>query len=250
MTKKSLIIMGLVFGLILLGLTGCEQGAASGSEVAINAGTLQQGIWVTGKGEVKAVPDIATLRLGIEAEDRSVADARDRAAIAMNSVIDSLTSNGVAEKDIQTEYFSIQQVTRWNNNTQTQDIVGYRVSNLVNVKVRNIENIGMLIDAVSNSGGDLTRVNGIDFSIEDTSTYYQEARKEAVADAKNTAEQLADLSGVNLGNVIYISETLFNQPIIQRSGAVAAVDASVAETPISTGQLTISTSVQICYSIE
>ena len=251
MTKRNLIVMGLVFTLMLFGLTGCEQSTASGSGTAdMNGSGQQQGIWVTGEGEVTAIPDIATLRLGIEAQDSTVVAARNSAATAMNNVINSLTSNGVAEKDIQTEYFSIQPVTRWNNDTQTQDVIGYRVSNLVNVKVRDIENVGILIDTVVNSGGDLTRVNSIDFSIEDPSSYYHEARKEAVADARDTAEQLAEFSDVKLGNVTYISEGISNQPIIQRSNTIVATDASVAETPISTGQLTISTSVQICYSIE
>jgi uncharacterized protein YggE len=250
MTKRNLIVAGLVFTLILFGLTGCEQSTASGSELTdANDGNQQQGIWVTGEGEVTATPDIATLRLGIEAQDSTVVAARDSAATAMNNVIDSLTSNGVAQKDIQTEYFSIQQITRWNSDTQTQDVTGYRVSNMVNVKVRDIENVGMLIDTVVSAGGDLTRVNSIDFSIEDPSSYYKEARKAAVTDARDTAEQLAEYSGVNLGNVIYISEGTSNLPIVQRSGAIPAADSSVT-TPISTGQLTISTSVQICYSIE
>jgi uncharacterized protein YggE len=251
MNKRNLIVAGLVFTLMLFGLTGCEQSTASGSELAdVNIDNQQQGIWVTGEGEVTAIPDIATLRLGIEAQDSTVVAARDSAATAMNNVINSLTSNGVAQEDIQTEYFNIQQVTRWNNDTQTQDVIGYQVSNIVNVKVRNLENTGMLIDAVVSAGGDLTRVNSIDFSIEDPSSYYQEARKAAVTDARDTAEQLADYSGVKLGNVIYISEGTSNQPIVQRSGAIAATDVSAVETPISTGQLTISTSVQICYSIE
>jgi uncharacterized protein YggE len=250
MNKRNLIVAGLVFTLMLFGLTGCEQSTASGSELAdVNIDNQQQGIWVTGEGEVTAIPDIATLRLGIEAQDSTVVAARDSAATAMNNVINSLTSNGVAQKDIQTEYFSIQPVTRWNNDTQTQDVIGYQVSNIVNVKVRNLENTGMLIDAVVSAGGDLTRVNSIDFSIEDPSSYYQEARKAAVTDARDTAEQLAEYAGVNLGNVIYISEGVSNQPIVQRSGAVPAAETSVT-TPISTGQLTISTSVQICYSIE
>jgi uncharacterized protein YggE len=250
MNKRNLIVAGLVFTLMLFGLTGCEQSTASGSELAdVNIDNQQQGIWVTGEGEVTAIPDIATLRLGIEAQDSTVVAARDSAATAMNNVINSLTSNGVAQKDIQTEYFNIQQVTRWNNDTQTQDVIGYQVSNIVNVKVRNLENTGMLIDAVVSAGGDLTRVNSIDFSIEDPSSYYQEARKAAVTDARDTAEQLAEYAGVNLGNVIYISEGVSNQPIVQRSGAVPAAETSVT-TPISTGQLTISTSVQICYSIE
>jgi uncharacterized protein YggE len=250
MNKRNLIVAGLVFTLMLFGLTGCEQSTASGSELAdVNIDNQQQGIWVTGEGEVTAIPDIATLRLGIEAQDSTVVAARDSAATAMNNVINSLTSNGVAQEDIQTEYFNIQQVTRWNNDTQTQDVIGYQVSNIVNVKVRNLENTGMLIDAVVSAGGDLTRVNSIDFSIEDPSSYYQEARKAAVTDARDTAEQLAEYAGVNLGNVIYISEGVSNQPIVQRSGAVPAAETSVT-TPISTGQLTISTSVQICYSIE
>ncbi len=134
--KWILVIIGLAAILVTLGLTGCEQsGVASGEISNINLSSQQNGIWVTGQGEVSVKPDIAIISLGIESEDSSVAAARDRAAAAMNDVMNALSVNGIAEKDIQTQYFNIQQVRTWDRETEKEVITGYRVTNTVTVTI-------------------------------------------------------------------------------------------------------------------
>ncbi len=246
--KWLFITIGLVAILATVVLTGCDQGSAALGEVTqLNLSSQQQGIWVTGQGEVSGAPDIATLRLGIEAQAASVADAQEQAQNAMSKVMDALAANGIDEKDIQTQRFNIQQMTRWDPNRQEEEITGYRVTNIVTVKVRDIDNTGTVIDAVAQAGEDMTRVDSIDFSIEDPADLYEEARKEAMADAKAKAEQLADLAGVNLDKPTYISETLYTPPVYSR----AAVDLEEAQagTPISPGELDISISLQVAYAI-
>ena len=200
MQKKWLFItIGLVAILATVVLVGCDQGSAALGEITqLNLSSQQQGIWVTGEGEVSGVPDIATLRLGIEAQATSVADAQEQAQNAMSKVMDALAENGIAERDIQTQQFSIHRVTRWDRDKEEEVITGWRVTNIVTVKVRDIDNTGTVIDAVAQAGGDVTRVDSINFSIEDPADLYEEARKEAMADAKAKAEQLADLAGVHL----------------------------------------------------
>ena len=245
MKKYLLLVVGLAVVLAVVSFSGCGSGSTVLEGISISS--QQEGIWVTGQGKVAAVPDIATLRLGVEAREASVAEAQTQAAEAMERVMDALTDHGVAEKDIQTQYFSIQQVTKWNRETEEETVVGYRVRNVVTAKIRDIDKIGVIIDAVAEAGGDLIRIDSISFSVDDPSDYYQEARKEAVADAKAKAEQLAKLAGVTLGKPIYISEGMQVPPIYTRGVYEEAIPG--AETPISPGEMEISLTVQVVYAI-
>ena len=254
MKKIWLPAVGLALVLAVVGLSGCNPGGTtfSGlpSDLRVNLNSQQEGIWVSGRGEVSAVPDIATLRVGIEAQEATVAEAQSRAVEAMDRVMAALTGNGVAEKDIQTQYFNINQATRWDNVKQQEVVLGYRVTNMVTAKIREMDKVGTIIDAAAVSGGDLTRINGIGFSVDDPSAYYEEARLKAVADAKAKAEQLADLAGVKLGKPTYISEGAQAPPPIYRQDVYAkAAGAPAVETPISPGEIEISLDVQISYAI-
>jgi len=215
----------------------------------LNISSQQEGILVTGQGKVTAVPDIATLRLGIEVQAATVAEAQSQAIEAMDEVMAALTDNGVAEKDIQTQYFSIRQVTKWDRDKEEEIVIGYRVTNKVNAKIREIDKAGSIIDAVAEAGGDLTRIDSIDFSVDDPSAYYEEARQEATAKARDKAEQLAELAGVTLGKPIYISEGIQVPPITRGVVYEEALVAPAPETPISPGEMEISLTVQVAYAI-
>jgi uncharacterized protein YggE len=241
MKKYWLAAIGLVLVLAAVSLSGCSTTVRT-----IDSNSQQEGIWVSGEGKVTVIPNIATLTLGITAQAASVAEAQSQAAEAMNGVMTALADNGVAKKDIQTQHFSIDQVTRWDENKQQEVVVGYRVTNMVTAKIREIDKAGSIIDAVAAAGGDLTRINGISFSVDDPSPYYKEAREKAMADAKAKGEQLAELSGVRLGKPSYISEgTIY--PVYQRSLYEAAAP---APTPISPGELELTLTVQVVYDID
>lgn len=247
MKKIWSVAIGLALVLAVVGLVGCSAG---GTAPSINLNSQQEGIWVSGTGEVTAVPDIATLRLGIQAQETSVAEAQSKAAGAMDRVMAALTDSGVAKKDIQTQYFNIQQVTRWDNEKGQQIVIGYQVTNMVTAKIREIDKVGTIVDAVASAGGDLTRIDSIGFSVDDPSVYYEEARQKAIADARARAEQLANLAGVKLGKPTYISESAQVPPPIYAQGVYEkAAGALVVETPISPGEMKISLNVQLTYAI-
>ena len=246
MKKNWLLGISLALVLAIVGLCGC---ATPGQ---VNLVTQEEGIWVTSEGEVMAAPDIATLRLGIAAQAATVAEAQSEATEAMTKVMDALIDNGVAENDIQTQHFSIYQVTRWDRENEEEVVIGYRVTNMVTAKIREIDKeidkAGTIIDAVTEAGGDLTRIDGISFSVDDPSAYYEEAREKAIADAKAKAEQLAELAGVTLGKPTYISEGTHIPPPIYFRGA-DVVEAAAPETPISPGEIEISLTIQVAYAI-
>ena len=176
-------------------------------------------------------------------------DAQARAASAMDKVMTALASGGVAAKDIQTQYFSISRMARWDDKNQQEITIGYRVSNTVSARVREIDKAGAIIDAVAISGGDLTRINDISFTIDDPTIYRQEARDKPMADAKNKAEQLAALAGLRLGKPTYISESTYTPVPIYRGGAMMEGAAPTPTTPITPGEMEVTLNVQVVYAI-
>jgi len=247
MKKSWLVAISLALVLAIVGLCGCTAGSTTLGTIDLNS--QQEGIWVSGTGKVAVAPDIATLRLGISAQEATVAEAQIKAAEAMNGVMTTLTDNGVDEKDIQTQYFSIRQVTKWDREKEEEIVIGYRVTNMVTAKIREIDKTGSIIDAVAAVGGDLTRINSIAFSVDDPSAYYEETRQKAMADARAKAEQLAELAGVSLGKPTYISEGISIPPIYPRSVYVEEAPIPAPPTPISPGETEVSLTVQVVYAI-
>jgi uncharacterized protein YggE len=237
-------VAGLVVVGALVGVAGCTPVGTVGT---VQSGQ-QEGIWVSGTGTVTAAPDVVHIRLGIEAQQETVAQAQSDAAAAMVRVMTALGSGGVAEEDIQTQSFSIRQVTRWDRDLEEEIVVGYRVSNDVLVKVREVGRAAALIDAAVVAGGDFIRVDGISFTVDDPTPFHAQARQEAMADAAAKAEGLAELAGVRLGQATFISESSAGQPPVPVLAEMAVMSADVS-TPISPGEVEIRVTVQVVYDI-
>jgi uncharacterized protein len=259
MKKYWLILSSVVLGIILVGAAGCSyEGQVTPPSISgfvggpiIGSGQQQVGLWVNGEGKSKTTPDIVLLSLGIEAESKTVARSQQDAAQAMNAVMKVLKDNGIADKDIQTQQFSITPVTQYIEDQQRTIITGYRVTNTVVAKIRQIDKAGSVIDAVAEAGGNLTRIDNISFSIDDPTPNYNEARALAVKDGMARARQMADAAGIRLGKLIYMSEsTPYVPPITVREYAMNAAPAPAAPTPVSPGQLEIQVNVQMVYEIQ
>jgi len=233
--------------ILLVGAVGCYiQGG--GPQVISVPAQQNTGIWVTGQGETTAVPDVAILSLGVEAKGDTVAEAQSQAAVAMDKVMQALQDNGIDKKDIQTQQYSIYPITQWVEDEKKEEIIGYRVTNIVVTKIRKVDKAGAVIDAVAQAGGDYIRIQGISFTVDDPTPYYEEARTKAVKDAENKAKQFANLTGVKLGKPTYISEGAVYLPSVNKAYE-RAVSLPATETPISPGELKITTNVQIVYAI-
>ena len=215
-------------------------------------GTQQSGIWVNGSGRVVLIPDLALLSLGVESRAKTVQQARDQAATAMDQVMAVLTKSGIQKKDIQTQYFNIQPEYVWNDFAKRQEITGYVVTNSISVKARDMEGLGALIDRVADAGGDLVRVNNISFTTEDPDKYSAQAREAAVKDAMAKAQQFAKLTGVTLGKLEYIAESGSNIPIVRdyAEPKMLAAGAAAPPTPINPGQIDVTMSVQAVFGIQ
>ena len=256
-------LLALVIGVALLGAVGLafvphanaspstpsEATPQSLTDSGSNINSQFAGVWVTGDGEVTVVPDVAILSLGVEAQAITVQQAMDEAAIAMDQVMAALRANGVAERDIQTQWFNIYPVRDWIDEGR-EILIGYRVSNTVSAKIRDVAATGSIIDRVAEAGGDSTRIQGVTFTVDDPSQYHSEARAKAMADAKAKAQQLADLAGVDLGRPFYISESGGFVPIYRDYGYGMLEAGAVPPTPISPGETEVTLTIQMAFAID
>jgi hypothetical protein len=218
-----------------------------------NTGNEQvHGISVAGEGKVSAKPDVAMITLGVSTLRPTVAEARTAAAAALEGMINSMKDNGVEAKDIQTQNLSIYPEYRYGNNGE-QTLLGFRVNNTVNAKLRDIDRTGEIVDAAVEAGGDEATIQGIAFTIDDPESLREQARAAAVADAKKRAETLATASGVSIGDPISISEGGgFEPPVYYNRGAAIAEDATqpAPATPVEPGELDVVVNVTVTWSIE
>jgi uncharacterized protein YggE len=253
MKKRIITGLGVVMVVLMLAAAGCSAAktqAVQPVNVSVNS---QEGIWVSGTGKVPVAPDLAVLNLGVEVNMTSVVDAQSRAAQAMDKVMQVLTSKGIIKADIQTQNYNIYQNSRWDGIKQENIYTGYKVSNMLSVKIRDLGSISNVIDEVVTAGGDVIRFQGINFSVEKPEQYYVQAREHAMQDARANAEKLASLAGAKLDKMTYVVENTGNQTYYS-GGANSNVRAPIAlnavDTPISIGQNDVVVTVTVAYSIQ
>jgi uncharacterized protein YggE len=205
-------------------------------------------ISVTGTGKVELTPDTAYIYIGVHSEGPDAVEAVSSNNEKSEAVKDALVALGVAEKDIQTTNFSIYPQPRYDDKGQPTGEITYMVDNTVYVKVKDLDQVGEILDAAVKAGAN--SINGISFDLEDKSAAMAEARDKAVDDANVQAQQLAEAAGVSLGPVITIS-TSSVVPIapIYGKGGGASVEMA-ASVPVSPGQMTISVDVFMVYGIQ
>ena len=224
-----------------------------GYESATVIDGTDQGIWVTGSGRASTPPDIATLRIGVEASDETVSDAMSDAADAMQAIIDSLTSAGIAEDDIRTLTFNVSQQYEWNDTLRRSEMVGFSVTNTVQATVRQLDMIAGVLDGAVRAGGDNARVDGLSFRLEDAAAAESEARTLAMQAAREQAQQLASLAGVELGEPFFIGESgaapFVGDDMDMSSPARAFAADEAASTPILPGESDVVIYVRVGYEI-
>ena len=234
-----------------------QYAAATARSLTQAAGAQSEGIFVSGTGRVAVDPDLAILRLGIEVQDESVSAAHTRATAAMTAVSNAVKAAGVEDRDIQTQRFSIQPVYRYvevvsleGGRSSERVLDGYRVTNSVAVKVRDLDSVSTVIDGAAAAGGDDVRIDSISFTLEDPTDARAQARAEATRAAVLHARQIADAAGVALGKPISLSESGISSPVssFAKNTAVAFAE-SAGPTPIEAGELEVVVTVSAVFAI-
>jgi uncharacterized protein len=201
-----------------------------------------QGVTVIGEGSVSVPPDYALITSGVTTRAKTVKEATDANSKVMAAVTAALLQAGIEQKDIQTSRFSIQPVYTPQEPRAEPKLSGYGVSNQVSVTIRRIDNLGEILDRLVAAGA--TDVGNVAFLVSDTSKALDQAREDAMADARRKAEVYARAAGVRLGPVEWITESAgFAQPAPARASTMAA------SVPISTGEDTLRARITVRFGI-
>ena len=200
-------------------------------------------ISVTGEATVSVPPDLAEIGGGVTSEAKTAREASEANNAAMGKVLQALKGAGIEEKDIQTARLSLQPQSAPNRSGPSA-IAGYRASNRVTIRVRDVTKVANVIDTLVGAGAN--EIGGINFVVSQASKLLDEARERAVADARRKAEIYAKAAGVTLGAPLSISEEGNAAPVpYRRMAAGMAVSAPVAQ-----GEETLQVTVSVSWAIK
>ncbi|UCD99400.1 MAG: SIMPL domain-containing protein [Chloroflexota bacterium] len=201
---------------------------------------------VSGSGIASTDPDVVDIQLGVDTIDPDLAEAVDQNTNKMNAMMSLLTDMGIDEKDIQTTNYNLWVEDVYDQNGQPTSDKRYHVSNMVSVRLRDLNQIGDLIEQATSAGA--TNVSGINFSVADTTQLQQAALDNALDNAQEKAEWMASKMGKTLGKMKNVTEGgYYSQPM-----PVAEVGLGIGgagAVPISQGQFTMSAQVQVVFEL-
>lgn len=246
--KFSLIFVLLVSAALVLSACAGTAAAQADSQSTDN-GQTERTITVNGTGKVVIDPDIAYVTIGVHTENKDATKAVSDNNTKSTAVKDALIALGVDEKDIQTTNFSIYPQQQYDPQGRPTGEINYVVDNSIYVTVRDLDKIGEILDAAIQAGAN--SIYGIQFDVADRSKALSEARKLAVENAQIQAQELAEAAGVALGPVKTISTFAEQTPVPVYQGGLGGgmAMAEAASVPVSSGQMVLTTNVNMVYEI-
>jgi uncharacterized protein YggE len=202
-------------------------------------------ISVSGEGTVSVPPDMALIDGGVSTEARTAREASESNNAAMGKVLLALKAAGLDEKDVQTSRLSLQPQYAQQTKPGPNVVSGYRASNRVTIRLRDVSKVAAMIDTLVSSGAN--EIGGINFMVEKASKLLDDARAEAIGDARRKAEIYAKAAGVTLGAPVSITEDGGGAPAPMVFRKMAGVAASA---PIAQGEETLRVTVNVAWAIK
>ncbi|WP_074218705.1 SIMPL domain-containing protein [Rhodovulum sp. ES.010] len=199
---------------------------------------------VTGQGRAEAAPDMATLTLGVTHNAVTAEEAMGLVSADLSRIFERLRAVGIAERDLQTAGLRLAPVRSLADQGQRREITGFRASNTLRVRQRDLDGLGATLDAVLADGANL--FEGLRFGLQDPTPVEDEARRRAVADAARKAALYAGAAGRALGAVVSIREGGAERPEPMRLEAAAAAGGGV---PVAPGEVSFSARVTVVYAL-
>jgi uncharacterized protein YggE len=245
----ALALAGLLI-LVAAFVTASRPGRTSAQDASLAPTETPSTMYVSGHGTVTTQPDTALLTFGVTIDADTLAEAQAEATDKMAAILAEVTKAGIADKDVQTVNYNVSILYDYDDNGYVSRVIGYEVTNQVNVKVRDLDAVGPLLDAVVAQGAN--NVYGISFYVEDTSAAASQARRAAVEDAMTKGRELAEAAGMQISRVLTISETSSPPPtpVDYNAAPMAADEAAGGAVPIQTGSTEITADVDIVFELE
>ncbi|WP_193760610.1 SIMPL domain-containing protein [Bradyrhizobium yuanmingense] len=203
-------------------------------------------ISVSGEASVSAAPDLAQIDAGVANDAKTAKEASDANNAAMGKVLLALKSAGIAEKDYQTSRLSLQPQYGQNKSTGASPVVGFRASNRVTVKIRDVTKVAGIIDTLVSAGAN--DIGNISFEVTQASKLLDDAREQAVADARRKVEIYAKAAGVTLGAPLSVTEG--GGPVPLFKGRMAERMAAAPQAAVAPGEETLTVTVNVSWAIK
>jgi uncharacterized protein len=206
-------------------------------------------ISMTGHGEVRAIPDTAQVSVGVTSFGKTAREALTANTKSMTDLMAVLVKAGTEKRDITTSNFNVgpRYVNTSNDGSTPAKIAGYDVTNTVTINVRKIEALGDILDQAVTAGSN--QVYGISFGVTDADKKLDDARKDALADAKRKAELYAAAGGFSVGQVVSVNEGGGGQPMPMVYARAKSADMA-ADVPMSQGEQTLGIDVSVVWEIK
>ena len=219
---------------------------------------LPHGINVQANSSISVPADLASFNIKIKSREKTVTEARENTARYANRVVDAIKKLNISEDDIQTTSFNIYPETRWIEKKDDfgvyseSTIIAYSVENSINVLVRNLDDLGKVIDEATIAGENQIQINNINFSISNINSYEKKLRENAAINAKNKAQTYVESLGLKLGNLNYLNE--ISSPITTpsyepRMEIAMSADSQYTPSTFIPGDIEISISIQANFEI-
>ncbi len=257
MLHKRFIAM-LLTGLLALSALGCTAAPAAAPQAQPEAqSAILPTVTVIGEGKLTLTPDMATISLGVESKGKTVEEASEENAQAMEAVKSALKALGLADDQIQTTNYAIYEQYEYDNQLKKSVQTGYNVSNMLEVKVYDMDNAGAVMDAAIAAGA--TASYGISFGVKDPTARKTELAALAAQDASAQAQAYAAAYGMTVGEPVSISTTgattnvVYDRPMEEAEAAMADTGAtrnSTSSTSFSPGTMELTERVTICFRLE
>ncbi|WP_428543568.1 SIMPL domain-containing protein [Profundibacter sp.] len=203
-------------------------------------------IVVNGHGVIETVPDMATISMGVVSEAKTAGAAMAKNTDALEGVLLQLAEAGIESRDIQTNNLSLS--PRWDNRSSSvsgqPQINGFIATNTVSVRVRDLAQLGKVLDAVVQNGAN--SFNGLSFGLQDMEPARNEARVAAIKDAMAKAQLYATAAGVELGDVVSISDGAVRSvgPVMMQADMMRS-----AAVPVAQGELSVTADVTVVFGV-
>lgn len=236
---KSLLFLALAVYVILLARNAAKQYDYIGRPEARDT------IAIAAEGKVTALPDIASISLGVQIERKTVAEAQKENTARMDAILAKVKELGVAAADIKTTNYSIYPQYDWVDGKQVDR--GYQVVQNAEVKVRDLSRIGDILAAAGELGAN--QVGGVTFTIDDPEELRQQARLKGLEAAKRKAEALAAAAGVRLGKIVGFSESSGGFPTPIYFDKAMGLGGGAPAPSIESGTQDVVVSVSVSYEI-
>lgn len=246
--RRNRLFLGLGVLLAALLVAGCARLSPAGAATEVES--PRESISVSGFGEATGTPDMATVQLAVEVKADSISAALAQSNQTVDRVRQAVLGQGIAETDIQSTNFNVWPEDEFDR--MTGQLTGnriYHVDSTLQVRVRDIGQVSQIIQTGLDAGA--TNIWGLTYGIDDSAALEAQARTQALEDARDRAQQLANALGMTLGEPVVVSELVGSglSPFGVEAALVRGMGGGGGGPPLSPGQLTVTIQVDVMYSV-